>query len=74
MVPLGGSAVAALAIYGSYNPFPQGIYLYINFGFLTYAIAGVLVAVWLRRRHPAMLGVLGHDMDVEAAVVAEEVR
>lgn len=74
MVPLGGSAMAALAIYGSYNPFPQGIYMYLNFGFLAYAIAGVLVATWLRNRHPAMLGVLGHDMDVEPAVVAEEAR
>lgn len=52
VVPAIGAALAALAIYGSYNPLPTGAFLWINVGFLCYLAAGIVLAVYLRRRRP----------------------
>lgn len=59
MVPVAGSIVGALAVYGSLHPFPQGVYLYLILGFFAYALVGAVIAAWLRRTHPAMLSRLG---------------
>jgi amino acid transporter len=59
MVPLAGSFLGALAIYGSFHPLPTGIFLWLNLGFLGYAIIGVALSLWLRRTHPAMMTRLG---------------
>ena len=59
MIPLLGSAVGALAIFGSYHPLPTGVFLWLNLGFVAYAIVGIVLAVWLRRNNPAMMSRLG---------------
>jgi amino acid transporter len=59
MIPLAGSIVGAIAVYGSLHPFPTGVYLYLIIGFIAYALAGLIIAVWLRRNHPSMLTRLG---------------
>jgi amino acid transporter len=59
MIPILGSAVGALAIYGSYHPLPSGVFLWLNLGFVAYAIVGIVLSLWLRRNHPAMMSRLG---------------
>ncbi|HEY5832698.1 APC family permease [Streptomyces sp.] len=59
MIPLAGSAVALTAIYGSYHPLPAGAFLWLNLGFVAYAVVGIVLAAWLRRRHPSMMNRLG---------------
>lgn len=59
LIPLVGSAVGALAIYGSFHPLPTGVFLWLNLGFVAYALIGIALAFWLRRNHPAMMSRLG---------------
>jgi amino acid transporter len=66
MIPLAGSIIGGLAVYGSLVPFPTGVYRYLIVGFFAYALAGVVIAEWLRRTHPAMLTRLGTAAVVHA--------
>jgi amino acid transporter len=59
IVPLAGSFLGALAIYGSYHPLPTGAFLWLNLGFLAYVLIGVALSLCLRRNHPAMMTRLG---------------
>jgi amino acid transporter/NAD(P)-dependent dehydrogenase (short-subunit alcohol dehydrogenase family) len=59
VVPVIGATLAAAAIYGSYNPLPEGPFLWINLGFVGYLIVGVALAVYLKRRHPERMQAFG---------------
>jgi amino acid transporter len=67
VIPVLGLALAGIAIYGSYSPLPQGAFLWINFGALFYALAGVGFAMYLRRRRPALMRRLSQVAEVSDA-------
>ncbi|MEE6165592.1 MULTISPECIES: APC family permease [unclassified Mycolicibacterium] len=59
LIPGVGAILAGAAIYGSYNPLPEGPFLWINLGFIAYLIVGAILAAWLKRRHPQRMQAFG---------------
>lgn len=63
LIPFIGFVIAGTAIYGSYSPLPQGVFLYINLGVVVYAIVGIVVAVWLKRRGSTAMSKMADIVD-----------
>lgn len=59
LIPGIGAVLAGLAIYGSYDPMPEGAFLWINIGFVVYLLAGILLSLYLRRKRPERMREFG---------------